>query len=249
MTRKRAGRRENHDIGAAIIDLRFDAADNEPDGAAGERIVMRIVFSFSSDERSISDDADDANFAWRSSSVPDMDVGRRGGALAVVVAGGDFVAERPKAEEMDGTRVCDMGEVVVEREARWRAAGGGPIEPSIVRVGLTVVGVGSLFVVLVGDVTVEFIRTLLPSVVTRVVVVEGASEALPAFGASLLSSERRDAGRDEWPGGEKVVDSRRMWPTLLGAGVGAAVPLTLMRRFNYVFRQSVTNPDRETAQN
>jgi hypothetical protein len=249
MTRKRAGRRENHDIGAAIIDLRFDAADNEPDGAAGERIVMRIVFSFSSDERSISDDADadadDANFAWRSSSVPDMDVGRRGGALAVVVAGGDFVAERPKAEEMDGTRVCDMGEVVVEREARWRAAGGGPIEPSTVRVGLTVVGVGSLFVVLVGDVTVEFIRTLLPSVVTRVVVVEGASEALPAFGASLLSSERRDAGRDEWPGGEKVVDSRRIWPTLLGAGVGPAVPLTLMRRFNYVFRQSPTQTERQ----
>jgi hypothetical protein len=70
---------------------------------------------------------------------------------------------------MDGTRVCDMGEVVVESEARWRA-GGGPIEPSIVRVGLTVVGVGSLLVVLVGDVAVAFIRTLLPSVVTRVVV-------------------------------------------------------------------------------
>jgi hypothetical protein len=135
---------------------------------------------------------------------------------------------------MDGTRVCDMGEVVVESEARWRA-GGGPIEPSIVRVGLTVVGVGSLLVVLVGDVAVAFIRTLLPSVVTRVVVVvvEDASETLPAFGASLLSSERRDAGRDEWPGGEKaVVDSRRIWPTLLGAGVGPAVPLTLMRRFN-----------------
>jgi hypothetical protein len=193
------------------------------------------VFSFSSDERSTSDDADDASFAWRSSSVPDMDVGRRRGALAIV-AGGDFVAERPKAEEMDGTRVCDtlllVGEVVVaEREARWRAAGGGPIEPSIVRVGLMVVGVGSLLVVvvvLVGVVVaVEFMRTLLPSVVTP--------EALPAFGASLLSSERRDAGRDEWPGGENVVDSRRMWPTLLGAGVGPAVPLTLMRRFNYVF--------------
>ena len=214
------------------------------------------MFSFSSDERSISDDtdadadADDASFAWRSNSVPDMDVGRgrRRGALAVVVvAGGDFVAERPKAEEMDDTRVCDVddtGEVVAESEARWR---GGPI--SMVRVGLMVVGVGSLLVVLVGDVAaaaaaaVAFIRTLFPSVVMRVVVVEDTpSEALPAFGASLLSSERRDAGRDEWGGGggeNEVVDSRRIWPTLLGAGVGpvvvvvvVTVPLTLIRRFN-----------------
>jgi hypothetical protein len=78
MTRKTA-KKSNHDIGAAIIDLRFDAADNELDGAVGERTAKRIVFSFSSDERSISDDADadDANFACRSSSVPDMDVGRR----------------------------------------------------------------------------------------------------------------------------------------------------------------------------
>lgn len=181
--------------------------------------------------------------------MPDMDVGRgrRRGALAVVVvAGGDFVAERPKAEEMDDTRVCDVddtGEVVAESEARWR---GGPI--SMVRAGLMVVGVGSLLVVLVGDVAaaaaaaVAFIRTLLPSVVMRVVVVEDTpSEALPAFGASLLSSERRDAGRDEWGGGggeNEVVDSRRIWPTLLGAGVGpvvvvvVTVPLTLIRRFN-----------------
>ena len=206
------------------------------------------MFSFSSDERSISDaddaDADDASFAWRNNSVPDMDDGRgrRRGALAaavVVIAGGDFVAERPKAEEMDGTRVCDddVGEVVAESEARWRG-------PSMVRVGLMVVGVGSLLVMLVGDVAVAaaiaFIRTLLPSVVTRVVVVvvedTPSEEALPAFGASLLSSERRDAGRDEWVGGgeKEVVDSRRIWPTLLGAGVGpTAVPLTtLIRRFN-----------------
>ena len=179
--------------------------------------------------------------------MPDMDVGRgrRRGALAVVVvAGGDFVAERPKAEEMDDTRVCDVddtGEVVAESEARWR---GGPI--SMVRAGLMVVGVGSLLVVLVGDVAaaaaVAFMRTLLPSVVMRVVVVEDTpSEALLAFGASLLSSERRDAGRDEWGGGggeNEVVDSRRIWPTLLGAGVGpvvvvvVTVPLTLIRRFN-----------------
>jgi hypothetical protein len=167
-----------------------------------------------------------------------MDVGLR--ALAVVVAGGDLVAERlPNAEDREGTRECDtpeVGEVVVERDARCR--GGGPIEPSTaVRAGLMVVGVGTLLVVVVapvGVVAVAFIRTLLPSVVTRaaVVVVEDASEALPALGASLLSSERRDAGREVWLGGEKVVDSRRMWPTLLGAGVGPAVPLTLIRRFS-----------------
>jgi hypothetical protein len=86
---------------------------------------------------------------------------------------------------------------VVESDARCRAAGGAPIEPSTVRVGLTVVGVGTLLlvVVLVGVVAVAFIRMLLPSVVTRAVV-EDTSEALPAFGTSLLSSERRDAGRD-----------------------------------------------------
>jgi len=141
-----------------------------------------------------------------------MDVGLRIGAL--VVAGGDLVAERPNAEEeedRDGTRVCDMpvGEVVVERDARCR---GGPIDPSTaVRAGLTVVGVGTLLVaVVVGVVAGAFIRTLLPSVDTRAVVVEGASEVLPALGASLLSSERRDAGRDVWLGGEKVVESRRM---------------------------------------
>ena len=191
------------------------------------------MFSFSSDaeldERSTSDaDADDASFAWRSSSVPDMDVGLR---TLVVATGGDFVAERPKVEDIDGTRACDMpvGDVVVERDARCR---GGPIE----LVGLTVVGVGTLLVVvvLVGVVVaVVFIRTLLPSVVTRAVLAEDTSGALPAFGASLLSSERRDAGREVWLGGEKeLVDSRRMWPTLFGAGVGPAVPLMLIRRFN-----------------
>ena len=142
-----------------------------------------------------------------------MDVGLR--ALAFV-AGGDLVAERlPNAEVRDGTRECDtpvVGEVVVERDARCR--GGGPIEPSMaVRAGLMVVGVGTLLVVVpVGVVAVAFIRTLLPSVVTRaaVVVVEDASETLPTLGASLLSSERRDAGREVWLGGEKVVDSRRV---------------------------------------
>lgn len=92
---------------------------------------------------------------------------------------------------------------MAERDARCRAAGGGgPIEPpstTAVRVGgLTVVGVGILLpvvVVPVGVVAVAFIRTLLPKVVTRAVI-EDTSEALVAFGASLLSSERRDAGRD-----------------------------------------------------
>ena len=140
-----------------------------------------------------------------------MDVGLR--ALAFVT-GGDLVAERlPKAEDRDGTRECDMpvvGEVVVERDARCR--GGGPIEPSMaVRAGLMVVGVGTLLVAVpVGVVAVAFIRTLLPSVVTRAAVVEDASRAFPALGASLLSSERRDAGREVWLGGEKVVDSRRV---------------------------------------
>jgi hypothetical protein len=108
--KRRKGKEKNHDIGAAIIDLRFDAADNDPDVAAVARGEGRIVFSFSSDaelvERSTSDD-DDASFAWRSSSVPDIDDGRRSGAALVVVAatGGDLVAERPpNAEEMDGTR-------------------------------------------------------------------------------------------------------------------------------------------------
>ena len=205
------------------------------------------MFSFSSDaelvERSMSDEGD-VTFACRSSSVPDIDDGRRSAADLVVVAtaGGDFVDERPTPnaeDDMDGARTRDTplgGDVVVERDARCRVAGGGPIEPSTVRVGLMVVGVGTLVLVvaLVGVVAVVFIRTLLPSVVTRAVV-EGTSEAaLPTFGASLLSSERRDAGRDVWPGGENVLDSRRIWPTLLGAGVGPAVPLTLIRRFSCV---------------
>ncbi len=165
------------------------------------------MFSFSSDaepvERSTSDDDDNgASFAWRRSSVPDIDVGRRSAAPVVVTAGGDLVVARPNAEDdVDGTRARNppVGDIAVERDARCRAVeGGGPIEPSTVRVGLTVVGVGTLLlvlVVLVGVVAVAFIRTLLPRVVTRAVV-EDASEALPAFGASLLSSERRDAGRD-----------------------------------------------------
>ena len=79
---------------------------------------------------------------------------------------------------------------------------------------MTVVGVGTLLVVvvLVGVVAaVAFIRTLLPSVVDRAVLVEDSSEALPVFGASLLSSERRGAGREVWLGGKKEpVDSRRI---------------------------------------
>jgi hypothetical protein len=93
------------------------------------------------------------------------------------------------------------------------------------------VGVGILLldVLLGGVVAVVLIRTLLPRVVTRVAV-EGGSEAFPALGTSLPASERRDAGRDVL-GGEKVLDSRRRWLTLPGAGVAPAVPLTLIRRF------------------
>jgi hypothetical protein len=76
---------------------------------------------------------------------------------------------------------------------------------------------------------VALIRTLLPRVVTRVVV-EECSEVFPALGGtSLLASDRRDAGRVF--GGERVLDSRRIWLTLPGAGVVPAVPLTLIRRF------------------
>ena len=119
---------------------------------------------------------------------------------------------------------------MVERDARGRV-GGGPIEPSIVRAGFTVVGVGNLLLdaLLGGVVAVVFIRTLLPKVVTRATV-EGGSEFFPALGASLAASERRDIGRAVL-GGEKELDSRRVWPTLLGAGVVPAVPLTLIRRF------------------
>lgn len=70
------------------------------------------MFSFSSDaepdERSTSDDDDDdVSFAWRSSSVPDIDVGRRSAArpAAVVAGGGDLAAARPNVEEdVDETR-------------------------------------------------------------------------------------------------------------------------------------------------
>ena len=119
---------------------------------------------------------------------------------------------------------------MVESDARGRA-GGGPIEPSIVRAGFTVVGVRTLplDVVLGGVAAVVLIRTLLPKVVTRATV-EGGSTVFPVLGASLLASERRDIGRAVL-GGEKELDSRRTWPTLLGAGVAPAVPLTLIRRF------------------
>lgn len=117
----------------------------------------------------------------------------------------------------------------MESDARGRT-GGGPIDPSIVRAGLMVVGVGTLLLVVLGGVvTVELIRTLLPKAATRVVV-EGGSDVFPTLGASLLASERREAGRDVL-GGEKVLDSRRIWLILLGAGVVPAVPLTLIRRF------------------
>jgi hypothetical protein len=68
------------------------------------------VFSFSSDaepdcdvdvdvERSTSDDAVAASFAWRISSVPDIDDGRR------FAAGGDLTPGRPSVEEVDVTRL------------------------------------------------------------------------------------------------------------------------------------------------
>lgn len=121
---------------------------------------------------------------------------------------------------------------MVENDARCRA-GGGPIEPSTVRAGFTVVGVGTLLADPVpgGVMAVVLILTLLPRVVTRVVV-EGCSGVFPALrGTSLLASDRRDAGRVF--GGEKVLDSRRIWLTLLGAGAAPTVPLTLIRRFIY----------------
>lgn len=96
----------NHDKGTATIDLRFDAADNDTVVRGGGR----IVFSFSSDaepdcdvdvdvERSTSDDAVAASFAWRISSVPDIDDGR------LFVAGGDLTPGRPSVEEVDVTRL------------------------------------------------------------------------------------------------------------------------------------------------
>ena len=203
------------------------------------------MFSFSSDaesdvERSTSDSVDDdafvtaaASFAWRISSGPDMDIGRRG-TLAVVATGGDLAPGRPSpTDDVDDTRVdtTPVGDVVAESDARGRT-GGGPIEPSTARAGFMVDGVGILLLdaVLGGVVDVALIRTLLPSAVTRAVV-EDSSEVFPALGASLLASERREAGRVF--GGERVVvvDSRRTWPTLLGAGVVPTVPLTPIRRF------------------
>jgi hypothetical protein len=236
-------KKKNHDEGMAIIDLRFDAADID----AVKRGDGRIVFSFSSDaersdelcfdvERSTSDNVDAlviaaASFAWRISSVPDIEDGRRGPAV-LAAAGGDLAPGRPSTEDVDDTRVWDtpVGDVEVESDARGRT-GGGPIEPSIDRAGFTVVGVGTLVLdaVLGGVVAVALIRTLLPKAVTRAVI-GGSSEVFPALGASLLASERREVGRDVF-GGEKVLDSRRVWPILLGAGVVPTVPLTLIRRF------------------
>ena len=98
---------------------------------------------------------------------------------------------------------------MVENDARCRV-GGGPIEPSTVRAGFTVVGVGTLLVDAVpgGVIVVALIRTLLPRVVTRAVA-EECSEVFPTLGGtSLLASDRRDAGRVF--GGEKVLDSRRI---------------------------------------
>jgi len=69
------------------------------------------VFSFSSDAEPDDDDKDDdaslllaaASFAWRISSVPDIDIGRR--APVPVVVGGDLAPGRPSVEDVDDTRV------------------------------------------------------------------------------------------------------------------------------------------------
>jgi len=97
---------KNHDVGTAIIDLRFVAADND---AVVRGDGRDILFSFSSDAEpdelgcdvdcSTSDDAVVASFAWRSSSVPDIDDGRR----FVIV--GDLTPGRPSVEDVDVTRV------------------------------------------------------------------------------------------------------------------------------------------------
>lgn len=89
----------------AIIDLRFAAADND----TATRGDGRCLFSFSSDaepdelccdvDRSTSDDAVVASFAWRSSSVPDIDDGRR------LVMVGDLTPGRLSVEDVDVTRV------------------------------------------------------------------------------------------------------------------------------------------------
>ena len=130
-----------------------------------------------------------ASFAWRNSPVPGMEVGWRD--PAVVVGGGDLAPGQSSMEDVDGTRTWEIpvGDVVVESDARGRT-GGGPIEPSTVRTGFMVVGVGILLpVVLEGVVTIEFIRTLFPKAVTRVAVA-GGSEVFPTLGASLPALER-----------------------------------------------------------
>ena len=83
-------------------------------------------------ERSTSDNVDAfvtaaVSFAWRNSSVLDIEVGQRN--PAVVVAGGDLAPGRPSMEDVDSTRAWEIpvGDVV-ESDARGRT-GGGPIEP------------------------------------------------------------------------------------------------------------------------
>ena len=102
-------------------------------------------------ERSTSDNVDAfatgaASFACRNSSVPDIDVGRRG--PVVVIAAGDLAPGRPSMEDVDDTRAWEIpvGDVVVESDARGRT-GGGLIEPSTVRADFMVVGVGTLLLV------------------------------------------------------------------------------------------------------
>jgi hypothetical protein len=99
-------------------------------------------------ERSTSDNVDAfvtaaVSFAWRNSSVLDIEVGRRN--PAVVIAGSDLAPGRPSMEDVDSTRAWEIpvGDVVVESDARGRT-GGGPIEPLTVRAGFMVVGVGDL---------------------------------------------------------------------------------------------------------
>jgi hypothetical protein len=98
---------KNHDAGTAIIDLRFVEADNDAVARGGG--ARDNLFSFSSDaepdelccdvDRSTSDDAVVASFAWRSSSVPDIDDGRR------FVMVGDLTPGRPSVDDVDVTRV------------------------------------------------------------------------------------------------------------------------------------------------
>jgi hypothetical protein len=57
-------------------------------------------------------------------------------------------------DDVDDTRAWEIpvGDVVVESDARGRT-GGGLIEPSTVRVGFMVVGVGTLLLVVLGGVS------------------------------------------------------------------------------------------------